>query len=61
MTLIMISLVHDVLAFTDDVEETCNTGVNEKGKKFTKIIQHIIMLCGFPEDSIMVEVIKHEQ
>jgi hypothetical protein len=65
MTLIMISPVHqrwvqDVLAFTNDVEETRDTGVSEKGKEFTKIIQHIIMLCGFPEDSLMVEVIKQE-
>jgi hypothetical protein len=52
--------VKDDLAFTDDVEETRDTGVNEKGKEFTKIIQHINMLCGFSEDSLMVEVIKQE-
>jgi hypothetical protein len=42
------------------LKEARDTGVNEKGKKFTKIIQHIIVLCGFPEDSLMVEVIKQE-
>jgi hypothetical protein len=52
--------VQDDLAFTNDVEETRNTGVNEKGKEFTKIILHIPMLCGFPEDSLMLEVIKQE-
>jgi hypothetical protein len=58
MTLMMISPVH--LAFTDDVDEACDTCANEKGKKLTNIIQHIMMLCGFPEDSLMVEVIKQE-
>jgi hypothetical protein len=53
--------VQDVLAFTNNVEEARATGVNEKGKEFIKIIQHIIMLCGFPEDSLMVEVIKQER
>jgi hypothetical protein len=32
--------------------------VSETGKEFTKIIQHIIMLCGFLDDTVMVEVIK---
>jgi hypothetical protein len=50
--------VQDDLPFTDAVEEPSDTGVNEKGKAFTKIIQHIFMLCGFPEDYLTVEVIK---
>jgi hypothetical protein len=52
--------VQDVLAFTDDVDEARDTGVNEKRKEFPKIINYIIMLCGFPEASLMVEVIKRE-
>jgi hypothetical protein len=52
--------VQDVLPFIDDVGEASDTGVSETGKVFTKTIQHIIMLCGFPEDSIMVEVIKQQ-
>jgi hypothetical protein len=50
--------VQDDLAFTDDAEATRDTGFYEKGKAFTMIIQHIIILCRFPEDSLMVEVIK---
>jgi hypothetical protein len=52
--------VQDVLGFADDAEEASDTGGGEKGKAFTKIIQHIIMLCGFPEASVMVEVIKQQ-
>jgi hypothetical protein len=52
--------VQDALAFTNDVKEARNTGVNEKGKDFTKIIKHIIMFCGYLEDSLMVEVIKQK-
>jgi hypothetical protein len=44
--------VQDVLGFTNDVEEASYTGGAETGKAFTKIIQHIIMFCGFPEDSV---------
>jgi hypothetical protein len=52
--------VQDVLAFTNDFEEARDTSVNEVGKEFTKIIQHIIMFCGFLEDYLMVEVIKQD-
>jgi hypothetical protein len=53
--------VQDVLAFTDDVEEASDTGAIETGKAFTNIIHNIIMLSEFPEDSIMVEVIKKQR
>jgi hypothetical protein len=53
-----VSEVQDVLGFTNDVEEASDTGVSETGKEFTKMIQHSIMLCGFPQYSVMVEVIK---
>jgi hypothetical protein len=52
--------MQDAFGLNDDVEEASATGVSEMGKEFTKIIQHIIILCGFPEDSIMVEVIKQQ-
>jgi hypothetical protein len=52
--------VQDVLRFTDDAEEASDTGGGETGKAFAKIIQHIIMLCSFLEDPVMVEVIKQQ-
>jgi hypothetical protein len=52
--------VQDVLGLTDDVEEASDAGGSETAKEFTKINQHIITLCGFAKDPVMVEVIKQQ-
>ena len=52
--------VPDILGSTNDIDEESDTGGSATGKKFTEIIQHIIMFCGFPEDSIMVDIIKQQ-
>ena len=37
----------------DDSKEEATTGAKER----TEVIQHMIMLCGFAEDSVMVSYI----